>query len=142
VSALFADTFYWIALANPGDSHAQEVCGLTISFREAAFTRRKKFWEVRTFFAEDSWLRSRAVETVREILSDPAVHVIPQSHECFIAAFELYCARPDGRVQPCGLHFDADEPFLGHLTEFSPTTGIFERRKVSASFSATLDVDD
>jgi predicted nucleic acid-binding protein len=35
------------------------------------------------------------VETVREILSDPAVHVIPQSHESFIAGFELYRARPD-----------------------------------------------
>ena len=48
-----------------------------------------------TFFAGESWLRSRAVETVREILSDPAVHVIPQSHEAFLAGFELYAGRPD-----------------------------------------------
>jgi len=35
------------------------------------------------------------VETVREILSDPAVHVIPQSHESFMSGFDLYAARPD-----------------------------------------------
>jgi predicted nucleic acid-binding protein len=32
---------------------------------------------------------------VREILSDPAVHIIPQSHESFLSGFELYAARPD-----------------------------------------------
>jgi uncharacterized protein len=35
------------------------------------------------------------VETVREILADPAVHVIPQSHESFQSGFELYASRPD-----------------------------------------------
>jgi predicted nucleic acid-binding protein len=34
------------------------------------------------------------VETVREILSGPEVQIM-QSHESFIAGFELYCARPD-----------------------------------------------
>jgi predicted nucleic acid-binding protein len=32
---------------------------------------------------------------VREILSDPAVHIIPQSHESFLSGFDLYAARPD-----------------------------------------------
>jgi uncharacterized protein len=50
---------------------------------------------VLTFFAGDSWLRSRAVETMREILADPAVHLIPQSHESFLSGFELYASRPD-----------------------------------------------
>lgn len=35
------------------------------------------------------------METVREILSDPAVHVIPQSHESFLSELDLYAARPD-----------------------------------------------
>ena len=51
--------------------------------------------ELLTFFAADAWLRIRAVETVREILSDTTVHVIPQSHESFQSGFELYAARPD-----------------------------------------------
>lgn len=32
---------------------------------------------------------------MREILSDPAVHIIPQSHESFLSGFEFYAARPD-----------------------------------------------
>jgi predicted nucleic acid-binding protein len=51
--------------------------------------------EVLTFFAADTWLRIRAVETVREILSDPAALIIPQSHESFLSGFDLYAARPD-----------------------------------------------
>jgi predicted nucleic acid-binding protein len=49
--------------------------------------------EVLTFFAADRWLRSRAVETVREILSDDVVRVIPQSHESFVSEFDFYAAR-------------------------------------------------
>ena len=51
--------------------------------------------EVLTFFAAEAWLRKRAVETVREILSDPAVHIVRQSHESFLSGFDLYAARPD-----------------------------------------------
>ena len=51
--------------------------------------------EVLTFFAADSWLRNRAVQTVREIISDDAVRIIPQSHESFLSGFELYAIRPD-----------------------------------------------
>ena len=96
MSSVFADTFYWIALTNPGDRHAQEV----VQFDDLlsggnVYTTEEVLAEVLTFFAGDSWLRSRAVDTVREILSEPAVHVIPQSHESFTAGFELYCARPD-----------------------------------------------
>jgi len=32
---------------------------------------------------------------VEAILSDPGVRVIPQSHDSFMAGFELYKARPD-----------------------------------------------
>jgi predicted nucleic acid-binding protein len=58
-------------------------------------TKEEVLAEVLTFFAADSWLRNRAVETVREIFSDPAVHIIPQSHESFLSGFDLYAARPD-----------------------------------------------
>ena len=51
--------------------------------------------EVLAFFAWDSWLRKRAVETVRASLTDDAVHVIPQSHQSFQSGFELYASRPD-----------------------------------------------
>ena len=96
MSAVFADTFYWIALINPGDRYAQEVQRFDDLLSGGnVFTTEEVLVEVLTFFAADTWLRIRAVETVREILSDPALHIVPQSHESFLSGFELYAARPD-----------------------------------------------
>ncbi len=96
MSRVFADTFYWIALTNPGDSHFQDVQRFDdLLSQGGVYTTEEVLAEVLTFFAADSRLRSRAVETVREILSEPAVHVIPQSHESFLSGFDLYAARPD-----------------------------------------------
>ena len=96
MSPVFADTFYWIALINPGDKYAQEVQRFDDLLSGGnVYTTEEVLVEVLTFFAADTWLRIRAVETVREILSDPAVHIIPQSHESFLSGFDLYAARPD-----------------------------------------------
>ncbi|HEX4136917.1 MAG TPA: PIN domain-containing protein [Bryobacteraceae bacterium] len=96
MNAVFADTFYWIALINPGDRFAQEVQRFDdLLSGGSVYTTEEVLVEVLTFFAADTWLRIRAVETVREILSEPAVHVIPQSHESFLSGFDLYAARPD-----------------------------------------------
>ena len=96
MSAVFADTFYWIALINPGDRYAQEAQRFDdLLSGGSVYTTEEVLVEVLTFFAADTWLRIRAVETVREILSDPAVHIIPQSHESFLSGFDLYAARPD-----------------------------------------------
>lgn len=93
---VFADTFYWIALINPADQYAIDVSRFdTILSSGGVFTTEEILTEVLTFFASDSWLKSRAVETVREILSDPAVRVVHQSHESFASGFDLYAARPD-----------------------------------------------
>jgi len=96
VNGVFADTAYWIALTNPADQHAQDVLRFDDLFSGGSvYTTEEVLAEVLTFFAGDLWLRSRAVETVREILCDPAVHIIPQSHESFVSGFDLYAARPD-----------------------------------------------
>lgn len=93
---VFADTFYWIALTNPADRHSHEVLRFDDLLSAGnVYTTEEVLSEVLTFFAADTWLRNRAVETVREILSDPAVYVIPQSHESFLSGFDLYAARPD-----------------------------------------------
>jgi uncharacterized protein len=74
VRAVFADTFYWIALIDPGDRHSQDVLRFDDLLSEGnVYTTEEVLAEVLTFFAGDIWLRSRAVETVREILADPAV---------------------------------------------------------------------
>jgi uncharacterized protein len=94
--AVFADTFYWIALINPEDRHATTAGRFDDLLSSGkVYTTEEVLAEVLTFFAGDGWLRSRAVETVRELLSDPAMHIIPQSHESFMSGVELYAARPD-----------------------------------------------
>ena len=96
MNAVFADTFYWIAFTNPVDQHAQDILRFDdLLSGGSVYTTEEVLAELLTFFAGDIWLRSRVVETVREILSDPAVHIIPQSHESFLSGFDLYAARPD-----------------------------------------------
>ena len=43
-----------------------------------------------TFFSAAPWQRSRAVATVRSLLADPKVRVIPQSRESSLAGMSLY----------------------------------------------------
>ena len=95
MKAVFADTFYWIALTNPADRHAQEVLRFDDLLSEAVlYTSEEVLTEMLAFFAADNWLRKRAVDTVREILADPDIRIIPQTHESFLSGFELYAARP------------------------------------------------
>jgi len=96
VKAVFADTFYWIALTNPEDSNSRLV-RLFDDFLSAGYitTTEEVLTEFLTFFAGDQWLRGRAVQTVQEILSDDAVRLIPQSHGSFLSGFDLYARRSD-----------------------------------------------
>lgn len=93
---LFADSFFWIALTNPQDA-LYEVAQQHRSFLTSGrlYTTEEVLVEFLAFFATDSWLRVRAAETVRLILSHGAVRVLPQTHESFISGLELYEARPN-----------------------------------------------
>jgi predicted nucleic acid-binding protein len=97
MSALFADTFYWIALADFADSAHQRA--LTITARLAGshvVTTDEVLTEYLTFFATASeLLRVEAAESVEGILSSSVIRVIPQSRESFLSGLQLYRARPD-----------------------------------------------
>jgi hypothetical protein len=68
VSAVFADTFYWIAPINPGDRYSREVERFDDLLSGGnVYTTEEVLVEVLTFFAADAWLRNRAFETVREM---------------------------------------------------------------------------
>ncbi len=96
MKAVFADTFYWSALTNPADAYFREALRFDdLLSTRSVYTTEDVLGVVLTFFAAEPWLRDRAVRMVREILSDPAVQVIPQSHESFLAGLDLYAARPD-----------------------------------------------
>jgi predicted nucleic acid-binding protein len=92
VKLVFADTFYWIALSLPRDaaySRAEQVLDDIVTTEEVLS-------EYLTFFcAAPEYLRREVANNVAAILDDPTVRVIPQSHDSFVAGFELYRARPD-----------------------------------------------
>ena len=94
--AVFADTFYWVALTNPDDSRYREAIGLDNALAGATIvTTDEILTEFMTFFSADPWLRHRAAVTVRRLLLDTAVQVIPQTRESFLAGLSLFEARPD-----------------------------------------------
>ncbi len=76
---VFADTFYWIATTNPSDRYSQAAKQFDHFFLTGpVYTTEEVLTEFLAFFAGEMWLRNRAAKTVREILSDPAVVVIPK----------------------------------------------------------------
>jgi uncharacterized protein len=96
VRAVFADTFYWVALTNPDDSGYLDAQSLDEALAGTVIvTTDEVLAEFLTFFAGHPWLRRRAADTVGVLLSEPGVRVVAQSRESFLAGLELYRSRPD-----------------------------------------------
>ena len=97
VRTLFADTFYWIALLDPGDAFHGAVLALNATLGTVRLvTTDEVFTEVLTFFSRGGPLwRSKAALMVRRTRSSPDVDVLPQTRTDFDAALVLYEARPD-----------------------------------------------
>ena len=94
--AVFADTFYWIALSNPAESRYRHA--LALDAKNAGLvilTTDEVLSEFLTFFAGDRWLRERAIAAVKALARNRRVHIIPQTRESFQAGFDLYASRPD-----------------------------------------------
>ncbi len=97
MNALFADTFYWIALADFADSAHQQALTLTAARASSQIvTTDEVLAEYLTFFATaPEQMRRKAVTNAQSILEDPGVRVVPQSRESFLAGMALYGSRPD-----------------------------------------------
>ena len=97
MTALFADTFYWIALVDLSDSAHRRALSMS-SDRADSFiiTTDEVLAEYLTFFAmAPEQMRRKAVTNAQRILDDPGVQVVPQSRESFLSGMALYGARPD-----------------------------------------------
>ncbi|HZT41255.1 MAG TPA: hypothetical protein VFA07_03655 [Chthonomonadaceae bacterium] len=94
---VFADTFYWLALANPADQWHT----ITLEAKQRLGPVRLVTTEevLTEFLAALSGLgefyRSKSHALVQQILVDPDILVLPQSHDSFIAGLELYGSRLD-----------------------------------------------
>ena len=94
---IFADTFYWIALLNPKDDWYDSVIKVSQSIANSQITTTEEvLTEVLTFYSNSgSRQRKRTVNFIKQIMNNPAVQVIPQDHESFVAGLNLYEKRLD-----------------------------------------------
>jgi predicted nucleic acid-binding protein len=96
VRAVFADTFYWVALTNPEDSGHAEALAFDSALADAmVVTTDEVLTEFATFYAGNPWLRRRAAVTVRHLIESSDVRVVSQSRAGFLAGLSLFEARPD-----------------------------------------------
>ena len=79
VRALFADSFYWIALLDPGDAFHGAVVALSGTLGTVRLvTTDEVLAEVLTFFSRGGPLwRSKAATMVHRMRSNPDVDVLP-----------------------------------------------------------------
>jgi predicted nucleic acid-binding protein len=93
----FVDTFYLVALSDPRDQWHARV--LTFSRSLSAYhlyTVDEVLAEYLTFYsAARPQVRDDAVQTVRNVLADPHMTVLPQSHASFLDGLTFYAARLD-----------------------------------------------
>ena len=96
MKAVFADTFYWIALSNPAQSRYRDALALDATMAgRLVLTTDEVLSEFLTFFAGDRWLRERAIATVKGLARNRRVDIVPQTRESFQAGFDVYASRPD-----------------------------------------------
>jgi uncharacterized protein len=97
MSAVFADTFYWVALADSTDGSHRRALKLTSKLASVrVITTDEVIAEYLTFFAtSEGWMRRKAITNARYILETPGVRVIPQSRASLLSGMALYEARPD-----------------------------------------------
>jgi predicted nucleic acid-binding protein len=96
-SAIFADSFYWIALANAKDQWHTRVSAWESANQTARLvTTEEILSEVLTWFAKTGPNgRKDAADDVRDILADANTTVLPQTSHDFMAALALYESRLD-----------------------------------------------
>ena len=97
MTAIFADTFYWVALTNVRDSSHEEAKKFSRSLSSASLvTTEPVLIEYLNYFA--AWgqeFRLMASTSAKSMLSSSTVIVLPLTAELFLAGVELYAARPD-----------------------------------------------
>jgi predicted nucleic acid-binding protein len=95
VKRVFVDTLYWLAFFLPDDEWASSAAATDVSDSLLVTTEEVLSEFLTSVSARGDYLRRLACASVREILKDPKVEVVAQSHESFLAGLALYERRPD-----------------------------------------------
>jgi predicted nucleic acid-binding protein len=96
-AAYFADTFWWIALANPKDAWHAPALAWDGAHPDAQFvTTEEVLSELLAWFAGTGPAgRAHTSAAVRGAFADPSTQVLPQTSADFATALTSYEARPD-----------------------------------------------
>jgi len=99
VPEIFADTFYWIALANPADASHHAARDFDLTNAEAALvtiTTDEVLSEFLNYFA-DAGKRKRGIVVgmFEEAMKHADIEVLPQTRQSFLRGLDLYKARSD-----------------------------------------------
>ena len=92
---VFADTLYWLAIFLPSDSWAAAARSADVSEALLITTEEVLTEFLAAVSSHGDHTRRLACRLVREILKDPGIEVVSQSHESFLAGLALYERRPD-----------------------------------------------
>jgi predicted nucleic acid-binding protein len=97
MSAVFADTFYWIAFTNPQDAAHDKAKEFTLAAKPGAiYTTEEVLTEYLNYFAGwGSRFRHYAASNVQNMRESQTVRIVLQTTASFEAGFALYRARPD-----------------------------------------------
>jgi uncharacterized protein len=95
VRQVFADTVYWLAIFVPGDAWAGAARAADCSDALLVTTEEVLAEFLTAVAAHGDHIRRLACRLVREILNDPGIEVVAQSHESFVGGLTLYERRPD-----------------------------------------------
>ena len=99
MSEVFADSGYWIALANPSDENHESARRLARNARgREIVTTEMVLVEVFAYMSKrGEHARRRAVELLENIKNDEDIEVVHQTHEQFEDAARRYAKRLDKR---------------------------------------------
>jgi len=94
---VFADTLYWVAIIKPDDQWHEPARKAKAAIAPCRIVTSDEILDefLTALAAGGETLRTKAVDSVRAILGDPNVTVVPQSRDGFLRAVKLYVDRPD-----------------------------------------------
>src|ERR1017187_2741189 len=97
MSAVFADTFYWIAVTNLQDLAHEKAKAFAFSMTPVAIcTTEEVLTEYLNYFAAwGSNFRRKASINVQNVQANRTVQIVPQTTATFSAGLSLYRARLD-----------------------------------------------
>lgn len=94
---VFADTFYWLALANPKDEwHGRaKTIGQRLGLFRTVTTDEVLIEFLNGLSTSGPHMREVAVKMTRSIQGNPNIEVVPASRKLFLGGLQLYDSRKD-----------------------------------------------